>query len=68
MYLEDDGRELLKGKEELSPWKKQFGRYAHEAFLAWYHAAYVEQMARAVKAVYPIPLYTNVMVGENGFE
>ena len=68
VYLEDDGRELLKGKEELSPWKKQFGRYAHEAFLAWYHAAYVEQMARAGKAVYPIPLYTNVMVGENGFE
>ena len=25
-------------------------------------------MARAGKAVYPIPLYTNVMVGENGFE
>ena len=68
VYLEDDGRELLKGKEGLFPWKKQFGRYAHEAFFAWYHAAYVEQLAKAGKAVYPIPLYTNVMVGENGFE
>ena len=68
VYLEDDGRELLGRKKEYSPWKKQFGRYVHEAFFAWYHARYVGKLAEAGKTVYPIPLYTNVMVGENGFE
>lgn len=66
--LEDDGTEHLEECQEASPWKKQFGRHAHEAFLAWHHARYVGEIAKAGKAVYPIPLYTNVMVGENGYE
>lgn len=66
--LEDDGTEQMEQGREMSPWKRQFGRHAHEAFLAWHHAKYVGELAEAGKAVYPIPLYTNVMVGENGYE
>lgn len=49
-------------------WRGHFGRHAHEAFSAWYHARYLEQIARAGKEVYPLPLITNVMVGEHGHE
>lgn len=65
--LEDDGREQVTDSKA-SPWKKQFGRHGHEAFLSWYHARYVGEIAEAGKAVYSLPLYTNVMVGENAFE
>ncbi len=51
-----------------SPWKKQFGRYSHEAFSAWYTAVYVEALAKAGRRIYSIPFYTNVMVGEAGYE
>ena len=70
----DGGRapqETLTGAEsgkEISPWKKQFGRYSHEAFSAWHTARYVERMAQAGKEAYALPLYTNVMVGESGYE
>ena len=45
-----------------------FGRYSHEVFSAWYTASYVGTLAKEGKSVYDIPLYTNVMVGESGFE
>lgn len=54
--------------QQISPWKTQFGRYSHEAFSAWYTARYIETLAKAGKEIYPLPLYTNVMVGESGFE
>lgn len=65
--LEDSGRENITDYRT-SDWKKQFGRHAHEAFLAWYHAKFVGEIASAGRAVYDILLYTNVMVGENGYE
>ena len=49
-------------------WKSRFGRHAHEAFMAWASARYVEQIAVAGKAVYPLPMLVNVMLGENSFE
>jgi hypothetical protein len=49
-------------------WKGHFGRHAHEAFSAWYHALYMEAMAREGKAVYDLPCITNVMVGNSGVE
>lgn len=54
--------------QQISVWKKRFGRYSHEAFSAWYTARYIETLAKAGKEIYPLPLYTNVMVGESGFE
>lgn len=68
IVLEDSGIEELKNPENLSPWRRQFGRYAHEAFSAWYHAKFIGQIAKTGKAIYDLPLFTNVMVGENGYE
>ncbi len=51
-----------------SPWKRQFGRYAHEAFSAWYTAKYIEALAAAGKEIWTLPFYTNVFVGESAYE
>jgi hypothetical protein len=49
-------------------WRGHFGRHAHEAFSAWYHALYMEALAREGKAIYNLPCITNVMVGNSGVE
>jgi len=49
-------------------WRGHFGRHAHEAFSAWYHALYMEAIAREGKAIYNLPCITNVMVGNSGVE
>ena len=49
-------------------WKSRFGRHAHEAFMTWATASYVERMAQAGKAEYDLPMLVNVMLGENGYE
>ena len=51
-----------------SSWRSRFGRHAHEAFMAWAHAEFIEQMALAGKAAYDLPLMINVMLGEQGYE
>ena len=40
-------------------WSEAFGPDADEFFYAWAIARYVEQVARAGRAVYPLPLYAN---------
>jgi len=40
-------------------WSEVFGKDADECFQAWYVARYVEQVAEAGKAVYPLPMYVN---------
>ncbi len=65
--LADSGLEQVDA-QTASPWKAQFGRHSHEAFSAWYHARYINAIAEAGKAVYDLPMVTNVMVGENGYE
>lgn len=49
-------------------WRGHFGRHAHEAFSAWYHARYIGEIAHAGKEIYDIVMFTNVMVGEQGVE
>jgi beta-galactosidase GanA len=41
-------------------WKNVFGKDADEFFHAWVVARYIQQVAAAGKAVYPLPLYVNV--------
>lgn len=41
-------------------WKEVFGDRADEYFNAWYIASYIEKVASAGKATYPLPLYVNV--------
>ncbi|MEO8113536.1 MAG: DUF5597 domain-containing protein, partial [Phenylobacterium sp.] len=40
-------------------WSQVFGKDADEAFHAWHVASFVEQVAAAGKAEYPLPLYAN---------
>jgi beta-galactosidase GanA len=40
-------------------WQQVFGEDAGESFEAWYTATYIEQVAAAGKAEYPLPLYVN---------
>ncbi|AMX03416.1 glycoside hydrolase [Microbulbifer thermotolerans] len=47
------------GKEP-GTWRQLFGRDADEFFHAWHIARYVDEIAAAGKAVYPLPMYVNV--------
>lgn len=49
------GRTADRGKS----WQAVFGDDADETFHAWSVAHYIEQVAAAGKAVYPLPLYAN---------
>jgi beta-galactosidase GanA len=40
-------------------WKEVFGTDADEYFHAWSVASYIEEVAKAGKAVYPLPMYVN---------
>lgn len=40
-------------------WKAVYGDYADEYFHAWAIASYIEQIARAGRAVYDLPMYVN---------
>lgn len=45
---------------EAANWQEVFGDDAEEFFHAWFVARYIEQVAAAGRAVYPLPLYVNV--------
>ncbi len=49
-------------------WYGRFGRHGHEAFSAYYHALYIDEMAAAGKKVHPIPTILNMFIGETGIE
>lgn len=49
-------------------WRSRFGRHAHEAFMAWVHAAYMNEVARRGREEYSLPVFINVMLGEQGYE
>ncbi len=40
-------------------WKQVFGKDADESFHAWSIASYIEKVAEAGKAAYPLPMYVN---------
>lgn len=63
VYLLDSGK-----RDGSRTWQGQFGRHAHEAFSAWYHAKYVGEISRAGKEIYDLVTFTNVMIGEQGIE
>ena len=43
-------------------WQREFPWFTEEIFNAWNYATYVEQVAKAGKEVYPIPVYVNAWV------
>lgn len=40
-------------------WQERFGDEAEERFTAWHYARFVERVAAAGKAAYPLPLFVN---------
>ncbi len=45
--------------EELTAWMKEYPYLTEEIFNAWYFATYINEIAGAGKAIYPLPMYVN---------
>ena len=58
----------LAGKRSQGNWQQVFGPHAAEFFSAWSIARYIDRIAEAGKAVYDLPFYVNVWLGENGWQ
>jgi beta-galactosidase GanA len=50
---------LARASKKSGDWRQAFGQDADEFFHAWFIARFVEQVAAAGKAEYPLPLYVN---------
>jgi hypothetical protein len=55
------------GGRRAGNWPKVFGRAAGEMLTAWSIARYIDAIAEAGKAIYDIPMYINVWLGEQGW-
>ncbi len=51
------------GRKTAGTWKEVFGSGADEVFMAWHIAKYVDAVAEAGKAEYPLPMYVNAWLG-----
>lgn len=72
---------LIENKEKLTPdflqiwaksfykkegtWTEVFDGEADMVFMSWNTASYINKVAAAGKAVYPLPMYTNAWLGNN---
>jgi hypothetical protein len=54
------------GAKTSGTWAEVFGNQpmTNELFMAWHYALYVDQVAKAGKAEYPLPMFINVDLGE----
>jgi hypothetical protein len=54
------------GAKTSGTWEEVFGKdpMTNEIFMAWHYALYLDKVAKAGKAEYPIPMYINVDLGE----
>ena len=54
------------GGKTSGTWAEVFGNQpmTNEIFMAWYYALYVDKVAKAGKAEYPLPMFINVDLGE----
>ncbi len=43
-------------------WSEVFGDAADEVFMAWHYGLFVEQVVKAGKAAYPLPMYMNAQL------
>ena len=60
---------LVKGLGKTSgTWEQVFGTDAPEAFNAWHFATYINEVAKAGKAVHDLPMYANAWTRENSFQ
>lgn len=49
-------------------WEDVFKKDAPESFNAYCIASYINEIARAGKEIYPLPMYANVWIRENAFQ
>lgn len=67
--IEDSGVTELPGESMEHPtWKLLFGRHANEAFTAWKHACYIQEMVEEGKKRFDIPYIMNVSIEVNEYE
>ena len=57
---------IAAGSKDSGTWEDVFGpgTRTEEIFMAWHYACYVDQVAAAGKAEYPIPMYANAWLNE----
>ncbi|MGC9522227.1 MAG: DUF5597 domain-containing protein [Anaerolineae bacterium] len=55
------------GGSDAGSWPEVFGDAAGEMMTAWSIARYIDRLAEAGKAIYDLPMYLNVWLGENGW-
>ncbi len=55
------------GSHTCGSWGEVFGATGGELLTAWSIATYIDRIAEAGKAVYDIPMYINVWLGEGGW-
>jgi len=53
------------GGQPRGTWAEIFGSLAGELFTAWSIAVYIDHLAEAGKAVYPLPMYVNVWLHQD---
>ncbi len=70
VVLEDCGlsEEERKAGNENPTWHSLFGRWANEAFCAWGHASYVQELVKAGREKTALPFLMNVSIEINQFE
>ncbi len=56
------------GRNTSGTWSEVFGSMAAEVFTTWSIANYIDRLAEAGKQIYPVPMYANVWLGENGWQ
>ncbi len=62
LFAEQVPSELIQSMhKQPGTWQQVFGDTADESFQAWGIAHYINQIAEAGKAVYPLPMYVNVV-------
>ena len=78
-YLEDNKDNLTKEMRNLwagknyrkeGSWEEIFGKSkaTDELFMAWHYSSFVEELAKAGKNVYNIPMYVNAALIRKGYE
>jgi len=76
-YLKKNKKDLLpeikfvweaNGSKTSGNWEEVFGKglSTDEIFMAWYYAAFVNELAKAGKAVYNLPMYVNAALNRPG--
>jgi len=55
------------GGKSSGGWRRMFGAAGGEIMTAWSIASYIDQLAEAGKAIYDLPMYINVWLGEHGW-